>query len=540
MNMHLTQTTSLSPQRVFQFSYLRSQTGIFVPHLLKFGPLLQNIIVASSITKAVQIIGAKLPLQQLPLLPESEKLSPGKISSEHSTEMSKQESKVCEVENDKYCIPQDIIATETRRKAEEILTQNVTTYTSEQQLGNYLKVQHQKQTSFQLIHFLRTSRNMEQSSFAGSEERAFVLMQQLKSKTETNMDQEFIQLHSTHKKQFISEMNNSVPIFNVKKRSAGSVTYSCMIATITELWDVGDISTEVKNSLQDSIADEMASKQMKHQCALEGGINRSMDGQEAALRIPEFQIKKFEEMPVVVTHVVSPGNFYIQHKDNNLQKLSDIMAKKNSRSYAEINCIPDIGAYVMGWSAEQELWCRAQVTKICGMKSENHHLCSRFEGIRNIEVEIRRIDYGDSTCLSLGNIKELCGEIAKIPAQALQVSLADVKPVNGESWSTEAVRWFKDKVNKRTLYARLYPEGSRVIVELFMEKGKIGAMRRSSCLSLRLAQNGHARPDRMSSMHLKRSYAHVQSRKHSEWEKYLISCYTQNRKSHILQYKEDS
>ncbi|MCI4379850.1 hypothetical protein PGIGA_G00233140 [Pangasianodon gigas] len=221
----------------------------------------------------------------------------------------------------------------------------------------------------------------------------------------------------------------------------------------------------------------MASKQMKHQCALEGGINRSMDGQEAALRIPEFQIKKFEEMPVVVTHVVSPGNFYIQHKDNNLQELSDIMAKKNSRSYAEINCIPDIGAYVMGWSAEQELWCRAQVTKICGMKSGNRHLCSRFEAIRNIEVEIRRIDYGDSTCLSLWNIKELCGEIAKIPAQALQVSLADVKPVNGESWSTEAVRWFKDKVNKRTLYARLYPEGSRVIVELFMEKGKIGAMR---------------------------------------------------------------
>ncbi|MCI4379849.1 hypothetical protein PGIGA_G00233130, partial [Pangasianodon gigas] len=239
MNMHLTQTTSLSPQRVFQFSYLRSQTGIFVPHVLKFGPLLQNIILASSITKAVQIIGATLPLQQLTLLPESEKLSPGKISSEHSTEMLKQESKVCEVENDKYCIPQDIIATETQRKAEEILTQNVTTYTSEQQLGNYLKVQHQKQTSSQLIHFLRTSRNMEQSSFAGSEERAFVLMQQLKSKTETNMDQEFIQLHSTHKKQFISEMNNSVPIFNVKKRSAGSVTYSCMIATITELWDVG-------------------------------------------------------------------------------------------------------------------------------------------------------------------------------------------------------------------------------------------------------------------------------------------------------------
>lgn len=49
--------------------------------------------------------------------------------------------------------------------------------------------------------------------------------------------------------------------------------------------------------------------------------------------------------------------------------------------------------------------------------------------------------------------------------------------MNGESWSTEAVRWFKDKVNKRTLYARIYSEESRVSVELFMEKGKIGAIR---------------------------------------------------------------
>lgn len=51
---------------------------------------------------------------------------------------------------------------------------------------------------------------------------------------------------------------------------------------------------------------------------------------------------------------------------------------------------------------------------------------SRHEDVKNIEVEIRRVDYGDSICLSLWNIKELCGEVAKIPAQALQVSMANV------------------------------------------------------------------------------------------------------------------
>ena len=40
---------------------------------------------------------------------------------------------------------------------------------------------------------------------------------------------------------------------------------------------------------------------------------------------------------------------------------------KASGSYAEQNCIPDIGAQVVGWFPDQEQWCRAQVTKICGL-----------------------------------------------------------------------------------------------------------------------------------------------------------------------------
>ncbi|KAF7707202.1 uncharacterized protein LOC124386391 [Silurus meridionalis] len=531
MNMNLAQISSLSPQHLFQFSNLRRQTGECVPRVLKFGSSLQNAVLANSKTKAV------LPLQQLALLHGAEKKSPDSIPPEHSTKLFlKQESKVCKVENGKYLIPQDIIPTETEKKEAEFLS--ITNSITEQQFGNNFRIQHQKQTSSQLIHFLRTNRNMKCFSFAGSEKGAFELKQQLKGKTETNMDQEFIQWQKTHNK----PRNNSACIFTVKNSCAGSVTYRCVIATNSELWDIGDISTEVKNPLA-SIIESLtfadcnyscimdpftqsfcisSNESMAHQCGIKGVSSKSVDRSskiEATGKIPEFQIKKFEEIPIVVTHVVSPNNFYIQLKDNSLQELSEIIVKKNSKSYGELNCIPDIGAYVMGWYAEQKLWCRAQVTKICGMNHGSGHLCI------NIEVEIRRIDYGDLTCLSLWKIKQLCGEVAKIPAQALQVSLADVKPVNGKSWSTEAVSWFKDKVNKRTLYARLYPAESRVIVELFLEKGKIGAMRRSSCLSLRLTHNGHARHERMNSMHLKKSYAHKQSRKHSAvWEKYMRSC----------------
>lgn len=55
--------------------------------------------------------------------------------------------------------------------------------------------------------------------------------------------------------------------------------------------------------------------------------------------------------------------------------------------------------------------------------------------------------------------------------------MIQVRPVNGANWSFEAISWFKCKVKNKTLYARLYPERGKVLVELFMEKGKIGAMR---------------------------------------------------------------
>lgn len=63
----------------------------------------------------------------------------------------------------------------------------------------------------------------------------------------------------------------------------------------------------------------------------------------------------------------------------------------------------------------------------------------------------------------------ICSLLPLLPPQ--------VMPVNGISWSKEAVQWFHTMVHNRTLYARLYPRGCEVTVELFLEKGKIGSMR---------------------------------------------------------------
>lgn len=44
----------------------------------------------------------------------------------------------------------------------------------------------------------------------------------------------------------------------------------------------------------------------------------------------------------------------------------------------------------------------------------------------SIKVEVKRLDHGDTACLSLWNIKELTPELATLPLQAVQVSLANV------------------------------------------------------------------------------------------------------------------
>ncbi|MED6250003.1 hypothetical protein ATANTOWER_022993 [Ataeniobius toweri] len=200
--------------------------------------------------------------------------------------------------------------------------------------------------------------------------------------------------------------------------------------------------------LQDAFS-EMTQCNPKSQCTQprpENNLGHS-DGLAANnVNIPEFEIRKFEETEVVVSHVVSPSNFYIQHADSTKKLEALFTDLKVSHLHAEQNCIPDIGAQVICWLPQNEHWCRAQVAKISGVSRYN-------------------------------NAKDGPWRESSINMEALQVSLAHVTPINGRDWTEEAVGWFKAMVHDRTLYARFYPQGPTVTVELFLEKGKLGAMR---------------------------------------------------------------
>lgn len=524
--------------------------------VFKFGPMLQNMFMASS--KVVQVLGDTLHLKNYKhfVIPQnSEVQKEGVVCSSSSHNDSEQDTEILkEKEQDSAFVssPQvllppslsDISKTNTHKPLLPPIPAIPPTTSYDEPIKRItgikwaledIQMQHQKQTSSQLLHFLKVkAKNTGALDVTVMEwTNGFLGLPKPPSPSNNYRKKtyKFKQDAATWPSSLLSNTENHAPLFKLKQvESSGSLTYTCVVATKTELWDLGDIVTDLDTSESSSVTSE---ENIPGQIIPSGETMQWTDNVEKdttttrmskVITFTEFQNKRFEEIEVVVSHIVNPGSFFIQHADAS-EKLQALVTDtwKESASYAEQNCIPDIGTKVMGWFPQQLQWCRSQVTKICGIRKDNNQNSAKE---MSISVEVRRLDYGDTFCVSLSNLKEMTPDMAVLPLQAVHVSLAHVSPVNGRDWTEEAVGWFREMLHSRTLFARLYPEGNRFTVELFLEKGNIGAMRRGASLSLRLTQNGHAKHRQ-----LKNGVGTARlkmKKKDLEWEKYLISCYTQS------------
>lgn len=412
-----------------------------------------------------------------------------------------------------------------------------------------VQVQRQKQTSTQLLHYLKEKPKNTEAFVTGWTKSTYGSdYPQPISPVVTTQNDQIRHTVTDYLEDTLSlrtpQMNpeSQAPVFKVKQvESSGLMAYQCVITTGTEVWDIGDVLVEGSNGgsepgppEHDDCRDVAAQMDTSH--AKNGGKTHTVECTEArrqilsgakmqpfnSVNIPQFLFRRFEEAEVVVSHVVHPGEFYIQRTDSP-EKLQSVIIDswKASSSYAEQNCIPDLGTRVMGWSSEQKQWCRAQVMKICGVSRDGSEM--------SIQVEVKRLDYGDTMCLSLRNVKEMTPEMASVPLQALQVSLTDVTPVNGSHWSEESLAWFKAAVHNRTFYARFYPQGPKVTVELFLEKGN-SCIRRSAPLSLRLAQSGHAVHDEVKNAAAVNRRVPKRFGPGSNQKKYVLPYYFHNKK----------
>lgn len=377
--------------RTNQLQPLRDR-GILSTAVLKFGPMLQNSLMASSIAKAVQVLGATLSLQQLkhflisqPAAVQQDDMICNISSSYNSAAAATSSSSHLKAEEKEHAVvfegkrppaavivqpgviqspkisaerpplllpPMQAILPEIRNPKPMTVTPLISWGCEE-----HVQVQHQKQTSSQLLHFLRAkAKNM------GALE--VTVMEWSKSTYASTSPQSPVPTIKTQSYQFRhvvtddvidalvpktsrADAENQAPVFRVKRvESSGSLTYACVIATKTELWDIGDIFTEVgrggseasplENKDCTSITTQVENPcvniqwknqtlpctKPKHESSCAGAETPAING----IAIPEFQMRRFEETEVVVSHIVSPGNFYVQHADS-IMKLQALVTE---------------------------------------------------------------------------------------------------------------------------------------------------------------------------------------------------------------------
>lgn len=333
--------------------------------VFKFGPALQDLLVGRSISKTVRVFGATKLLQELKqfLIPppvfiqqDDGICSSGAVITVNSSSCIKEEEQgqavVLEEKHtpgDVTLSPDDVPSPSSGPESPPLLlpfTPTTLTQTSIPVSGKITQLINcrtmedvkvlQKLTSPQLLHFLKAKANDlgTLQLRAWSEERTNMscspqlvsIPDEVQAHQPKNVPDDGIDTEVPKQ-----DIKNQAQIFKIKRvESSGSLTYAYVTATTTELWDLGDIFTEAGQELSDAgHVEDDARVNIRHEdmrsCvnSAEPVQKSSRGAQMPAVTIPEFQIHRFGETEVVVSYIISPGNFYIQQADsiNKLQAL---------------------------------------------------------------------------------------------------------------------------------------------------------------------------------------------------------------------------
>lgn len=331
--------------------------------VLKINLVLQNSITKNSKAKAAQVCSTFV--QQKPALPPRPALiqlndTCSTASSQHSNDatanLAPQQDASEHVTSVKKCMrvisptaiiqSPDIIQTEeTQLKPPTDLIQHRADRLA--MLGwvsaEDVHVQYQKQTSSQLLHFLKAkgknTSSPEVTITRQSKENTATLSPSAVKHTAVPFEQTTVDhpIEAKAPQTLNANMENQIPVFNVKRiEPSGTLIYSYVTATKTELWDIGDIFMDAEQAdcnvipLENKVSAN-SEAEVEDPCEGKGqqgevpqNAETDLVGDPAALQartsnslhIPEFQFAKFEETEVVVSHIVDPGNFYVQQADS--------------------------------------------------------------------------------------------------------------------------------------------------------------------------------------------------------------------------------
>ena len=150
---------------------------------------------------------------------------------------------------------------------------------------------------------------------------------------------------------------------------------------------------------------------------------------------------------VTVSHVESPSLLFCQfslymarHLEILMGTMQEHYMSESTSSYACLssgNC--KTGMFVAAQYSADNLWYRAAVTTV-----------------QRSDAEVYFVDYGNRELVPFSRIKPLNPEFAKLPAQAIPCSLAEIAPSGrGAEWSDEATEIIFELVNGKSLVAQI-------------------------------------------------------------------------------------
>lgn len=335
--------------------------------VFKFGTTLHDLLITRSVSKAVQVFGTPPPFQQLkhfliplPVFTQQDDgiCGGGAVITVNSSSCVKEEEQEQAVVLEEKHTPSDVSLSPDVVQSPSIGPERLafllpdiptispqTTVPRSEKLNQVLnwgnmedvKLLHQKQSSPQLLQFLKAKVNdlgavqvrvwpRENVDTSSSPKPVSTGAQAHQSK---HVPHDVIDAEVSKQ-----DMEIQTQVFNLKRmESSGCLTYAYVTATPAELWDLGDIFTEaVQEDSGASHVEDKACGNIKLE-ATRSCVDTAEPAHESprgaqmpaanGITIPEFQIHRYGETEVVVSHIISPGDFYIQQVDsiNKLQAL---------------------------------------------------------------------------------------------------------------------------------------------------------------------------------------------------------------------------
>ncbi|XP_022805064.1 uncharacterized protein LOC111342268 isoform X2 [Stylophora pistillata] len=145
---------------------------------------------------------------------------------------------------------------------------------------------------------------------------------------------------------------------------------------------------------------------------------------------------KEDHFDVVITEVIHPGEMWGQVLDaESHNKFSLLMEQINQYCVSAapvstflINPTEDCCALF----SQDDTWYRARV----------------LECLESGKKLVQFVDFGNCETVSSDMVRSLKDDFGDLPAQALKLSLANIRPIH-QIWSQEAVDWLKNTVNRR-------------------------------------------------------------------------------------------